>query len=103
MVIAYNCGGSLMCGAAAEVGIRPIQLWYMDCMRRIRGALRADYDEALDSDLALCRLPPRRGRRCDRAVKIKMSNYPRKRHGQKSGPTPYQRQRRDRQSRALAR
>ena len=96
LLVAYNCVRGLMCEAAKTAGVRPIQLSFMDCLWRIRWALTAPPadPQSLIDDLARCVLPPRReGKRCDRAVKIKMSNYPRKRVGQRSAPTRYQLQR----------
>jgi hypothetical protein len=102
LLIAYNCVRALMSDAAAEAGVSALQLSFVDCLWRVRWWLALPGNaRSLVSELALCRLPPRRkGRRCDRAVKIKMSNYPRKRHGQKSAPTRYQRQSQARQWRA---
>jgi len=102
LLIAYNCVRALMAEAAAEIGIEPRFLSFMDCLERIRWAVRdmarADPRELpalhaeLVGDLALCRLPPRRSdRRCERAVKIKMSNFARKRRGK---PAATSRQRR---------
>jgi hypothetical protein len=104
LLLAYDCVRGLMCEAAVEAGVRPVQLSFADCLCRIRWALRATTDvRALVDELARCVLPPRReGRRFDRAVKVKMSNYPRKRRGQRSGPTRYQRQAQGRQWRGLA-
>lgn len=91
LLIAYNCVRSLMADAANEAGVQPHRLSFVGCLERIRVALlllaavgefvdRAQ--QALLDDLARCVLPPRRAdRRCPRAVKIKMSNYPRKRPG----------------------
>jgi hypothetical protein len=102
LLIAYDCVRALMCEAASDAGVRPIRLSFMDCLWRVRWALISTPSrDDLIADLARCVLPARRaGRRFDRAVKIKMSNYPRKRAGQRSGPTRYQRQARGRQWRA---
>jgi hypothetical protein len=93
LLIAYDCVRALMAEAAAEAGVSAHRLSFTDCLERIRLAVhRFAYTPPPDvpaltvrllADLAACQLPPRRvGRYCDRAVKIKMSNYPRKRRGQ---------------------
>lgn len=90
LLIAYNCVRALMAEAAAEVGTEPRCLSFQACLDRIRWAIGelarvvpAQWEvhhAALVADLARCQLPPRRtGRRCPRAVKVKMSNYPLKR------------------------
>jgi hypothetical protein len=91
LLLAYNCVRALMTEAAVEAGVQPRRLSFVGCLERIRLALPLlaaagnDGDrllQALVDDLARCVLPPRRaGRQCPRAVKIKMSNYPRKRPG----------------------
>lgn len=89
LLLAYNCVRALMADAAATVGVQPRCLSFVSCLVRIRAALPAianadAADEALTAlqdSLALCVLPKRRERQCPRAVKIKMSNYPRKRPG----------------------
>ena len=77
-----------MADAAVDAGVQPRALSFVGCLERIRVALpllAATKDQepvfrALLDDLARCRLPKRRvGRSCPRAVKIKMSNYARKR------------------------
>ena len=91
LLVAYNCVRALMADAAELPGIEPRRLSFTDCLERVRSAVpalvqesgeqRASRLERLLVELSLCQLPPRRpGRRCARAVKIKMSNYPRKRH-----------------------
>lgn len=93
LLVAYNCVRALMCEAAEEAGVRPIDLSFTDCLERLRRVLSRTNspDEAhaqLVAAFALCRNPPRRvGRRCDRAVKIKMSCWPRKRPGLRSART----------------
>lgn len=84
LLVAYNCIRALMADASAIVGVKPTQLSFTDCLERIRAALALNghaavgLDELLLVDLSLCRLQARRpGRRYERAVKIKMSNYPR--------------------------
>jgi hypothetical protein len=104
LLIAYNCVRALMAEAAAEAGIEPRQLSFVDCLDRIRLAVmdlaRAEPEQLpalrakLITDLARCRIQPKKeGRRYDRAVKIKQSNYARKRPGQKAA-TSRRRQRR---------
>jgi hypothetical protein len=93
-LIAYNAVRSLMAVAAEEAGVAPRELSFTDCLERIRGALPTialvsggDRDSllaALVTELGQCLLQPRRvGRRCPRAIKIKMSKWPRKRPGTK--------------------
>jgi hypothetical protein len=84
LLVAYNCIRALMADAAELVGVKPIKLSFTDCLERIRAALARGSGEGLQQlllvDLSLCRLQPRRpGRRYERAVKTKMSNYPRTR------------------------
>jgi hypothetical protein len=83
LLIAYNCIRALMADAARLVGAKPTQLSFTNCLERIRAALTgvgSALHELLLVDLSLCRLQRRRpGRRYERAVKIKMSNYPRTR------------------------
>jgi len=78
-----------MCEAAARVNIDPRQLSFLHAVRVIRETvplLRAAatpqlprlYSAMLDH-LACGRLPPRDGRINPRVVKIKMSNFPKKR------------------------
>jgi hypothetical protein len=92
LVIAYNCIRGLMAEAAELKGVQPRALSFVSCLTRIRAALvalpgrdPADVHEQLLMDLATRVLPKRRiGRNCPRAVKIKMSSYPRKRPGLKA-------------------
>lgn len=92
LLLAYNCVRSLMADGAAVAGVAPRQLSFTACLERIRTSLpslaaaspaeRAKLLQVLVDDLARCVLPRRRvGRQCPRAVKIKMSNYARKRPG----------------------
>lgn len=89
LLIAFNCVRGLMAEAAAERGVEPRRLSFVACLERIRVAIvlfdPADADRfftRLLLALGRCVLPPRRaGRRCPRAVKIKMSKWPRKRPG----------------------
>lgn len=89
LLLAYDCVRALMADAAIAAGVQPRALSFVGCLERIRVALpllaaaTGDRDrllQALLDDLARCRLPKRRvGRSCPRAVKIKMSHFPRKR------------------------
>ena len=90
LLIAYNCVRALMADAAADVGLKPRKLGFVDCLERIRAALpliaaatpgeRPRLLAALLDNLASCALQaPRVGRQCPRAVKVKMSKWPRKR------------------------
>jgi hypothetical protein len=91
LFLAYNCVRGLMAEAAALKGLEPRRLSFVGCLEWIRAATIAfdgrDPDrfyERLLASLAACVLPPRRlGRKCPRAVKIKMSKWPRKRPGSK--------------------
>jgi len=100
-LVAYNAVRAVMADAAREAAVRPIRLSFLNSLRRVRWALFDSAEHAyrnLIDRLASCLLPPRRSDRvCDRAVKIKMSNYPRKRVGKRSAPSRYQRQARERQ------
>ena len=89
IVLAHNAVRALMYEAAARVDIDPRQLSFMHAVRVIRETvplLRAAptpqlprlYDAML-VHIACGRLPPRDGRINPRVVKIKMSNFPKKR------------------------
>lgn len=89
LLTAYNCVRGLMAAAATEKGIDPRRLSFARCLERIRSAI-VTFDgsnperfyERLLTSLGVCVLPPRRvGRKCPRAVKVKMSKWPRKRPG----------------------
>ena len=95
LLIAYNCVRALMCDAASEAGVRPTQISFVDTLERLRCAMavyaggQGDPDD-LVAAVALCQLPPRRrGRRCERAVKLKYSSYPRKRKDRPAAASPY--------------
>jgi len=90
LAIGYNLVRLAMARAAAQVGLPPIRLGYRHALMLIREfwrlaaittgpGLLPHHIEHLHHELALLVLPPRRPRRYPRAVKIKMSNYPRKR------------------------
>jgi hypothetical protein len=89
LLLAYNCVRALMAEAAARADVQPRRLSFVGCLERIRAALpnmatAESSNDALDALLdSLVRLVlrERRDRRSPRAVKIKMSNYPRKRPG----------------------
>ena len=93
LLIAYNCVRALMADAAQEVDCDPRRLSFTGCLERITATIPifafaspVDHEQILARlrlDLACCRLPAKRtGRRCRREIKIKMSNWPRKRPGQ---------------------
>lgn len=90
LAIGYNLVRLAMARAAAGVGVPPIRISYRYALLLIREfwrlaaittgpALLPRQIERLHGDLASLVLPPRRSRRYPRAVKIKMTNYPRKR------------------------
>jgi len=90
LLVAYNCVRALMADAAQEVGCDPRRLSFAGCLERVTATIPlfafaspANHGQILDRlriDLGSCRLPAKRvGRRCRREVKIKMSNWPRKR------------------------
>ncbi len=89
LLLAYNLVRVVMRQAAARAGVPPLRLSFRHAVLTLRGfwhtasltppgALPRRI-EALLEELALFVLPERRPRRYPRAVKIKMSNYPRKR------------------------
>jgi hypothetical protein len=92
LLIAYNCVRALMTEAADVAGVQPRQLSLTDCLlltrtmlvlmaQEDRRELPKLYDTLIDQ-MAQCVLPERRkGRRCPREVKQKMSNYKRKQSG----------------------
>lgn len=107
LLIAYNAIRALMAEAAKEAGCTPLELSFTDCLELTRARVQALAQGGLTcldppwpsflASLACCRLDPRReGRRCQRAVKIKMSNWPRKRAGRSAAAS------RNRQTRAAA-
>lgn len=90
LAVGYNLVRLAMTRAAAAAGLPPLRLSYRHSLVLIRDfwlfagitsgpGLLPRRLERLHRDLALLILPPRRTRRYPRAVKIKMSNYPRKR------------------------
>ena len=89
MFVGYNLTRDLMVLAAEEHGVRPLTISFVDTLEVVKlWSPRLERIPALKltqavklflRDIADCKLPPRRGRRCPRKVKIKMSNYQRKR------------------------
>jgi len=90
LLLAYNLVRLEMERAADLAGVPPVQMSFVACLRAIRmDLIRFVFGspgklpkrvEALRQELATYVLPPRRSeRRYPRAVKIEMSNYPRKR------------------------
>ncbi|HEU0200623.1 MAG TPA: IS4 family transposase [Burkholderiaceae bacterium] len=93
LAIAYNLVRLTMADVARRAGVHPVQLSYRHALHFIRafwlsawlaspGTLPKRL-QALLNELPLLLLPPRRDRTYPRAVKIKMSNYPRKRPRQR--------------------
>jgi hypothetical protein len=89
LLLAYNLVRVVMCQAASRAGVPPLRLSFRHALLTLRGfwhtawltppgALPRRIDALLE-ELALFVLPERRPRRYPRVVKIKMSNYPRKR------------------------
>jgi transposase IS4-like protein/DDE family transposase len=89
LLLAYNLLRLVMSRAAPRADVPPLRLSYRHALLALRGfwhtawlsppgVLPRRLDALLD-ELALFVLPERRPRRYARAVKIKMSNYPRKR------------------------
>jgi hypothetical protein len=89
LAIAYNLVRLTMARVAERAGVSPTQISYRHAVNFIRlfwlsahlaspGVLPRRLD-ALHQELELLILPPRRPRRFPRAVKIKMSKFPRKR------------------------
>jgi hypothetical protein len=89
LLLAYNLVRLVMSRAAPRAAVPPLRLSYRAALLAVRGFWHAAWEtspgtvprrlDALLDDLALFVLPPRRPRRYARAVKIKMSNYPRNR------------------------
>ena len=89
LAVGYNLVRLTMARVARRAGVPPGRISYRHALNFIRvfwltawlsspGVLPRRL-EALHDELALLILPERRPRRFPRAVKIKMSNYPRKR------------------------
>jgi len=89
LLLAYNLLRLVMSRAAPRAAVAPLRLSYRHALLALRGFWHTAWLsppgvlprrlEALLDELALFVLPERRPRRYPRAVKIKMSNYPRKR------------------------
>ncbi len=90
LAVGYNLVRLAMARAAAEAGVPPIRISYRYALLLVRDfwrlaaittgpGLLPRQIARLHLDLASLVLPPRRTRRYPRAVKIKMTNYPRKR------------------------
>jgi hypothetical protein len=88
LLLAYNLVRVLMARAARQAGVEPYRMSYRNSLLEARvflmgawavapGALPRHY-KRLCAELAHLVLPERRSRRYPRAVKIKMSSYPRK-------------------------
>lgn len=88
LALGYNLVRLEMERAAALAGVPPIRISYRHALMAIRSFLASAWLASpgvlpkrlgtLHEELTLLILPPRRPRRFPRAVKIKMSNYPRK-------------------------
>lgn len=94
LLVAYNSIRLLMCEAAKLTDAAPNRLSFTTCLRATRRHLtlarlagRAASDQLIIEMAYYALPPPRVGRRCDRAVKLKFSNYPRKRTEKQAGPT----------------
>jgi hypothetical protein len=116
LLVAYNCVRALMAEAAQEVGCDPRRLSFAASLERITATIplfafaspevHTEILARLRIDLGTCRLPAKRmGRRCPRAVKIKMSKWPRKRPGvaSKQRPSAARKRRRIRKNGAVVR
>src|SRR5438874_6686959 len=89
LLLAYNPIRLVISRAAPRARVPPLRLSYRYALLAVRAFWHAAWDtspgtlprrlEALLDELALFVLPERRPRRYPRAVKIKMSNYPRNR------------------------
>jgi hypothetical protein len=89
LLLAYNLVRLVMSRAAPRADVPPVRLSYRYALLAVRAFWHAAWDtspgtlprrlEALLDELTAFVLPERRPRRYPRAVKIKMSNYPRNR------------------------
>jgi hypothetical protein len=89
LLLAYNLVRVVMSRAAPRAGVPPVRLSYRYALLAVRAFWHAAWDtspgtlprrlDTLLDELALFVLPERRPRRYRRAVKLKMSNYPRNR------------------------
>src|SRR5258707_1129172 len=97
LLLAYNLVRLVMSRAAPRARVPPVCLSYRYALLAVRAFWHAAWDtspgtlprrlEALLDELALFVLPERRPRRYPRAVKIKMSHYPRNRPHPRRSPT----------------
>jgi hypothetical protein len=91
LLIAYLCTRALICEAAAEGRVSPLNLSFTKSLERIRRAFATHSEcSCIERDLvleiSLCLLQPKRaGRRCAREVKPRPAKYAAKRRGL---PTP---------------
>jgi hypothetical protein len=96
LAIGYNLVRLAMARVAGRLGVPPPRISFRHALQLVRlcwltgwlaspGVLPRRLD-TLDGELALLVLPERRPRRYPRAVKIKMSNYPRKRPRRRRSP-----------------
>jgi hypothetical protein len=90
LAVAYNLVRLTMADVARRAGVLPNQISYRHTLQFVRafwisawlaspGVLPKRLQSLYNDELPLLLLPPRRDRAYPRAVKIKMSNYPRKR------------------------
>ena len=89
LLLAYNLIRLIMARAAVRAGVPPLRLSYWNSVLLVRGFWQSAWDlppgtlarhlDTLLDQLALLVIPERRPRHYPRAVKIKMTNYPRKR------------------------
>ncbi|MGH8577765.1 MAG: IS4 family transposase [Gammaproteobacteria bacterium] len=89
LAVAYNLVRLTMAEVARRAGVLPNQISYRHTLHFVRAFWISAWHaspgvlpkrlQALHDELPLLLLPPRRPRNYPRAVKIKMSNYPRKR------------------------
>lgn len=90
LAVAYNLVRLTMADVARRAGVLPNQISYRHTLHFVRafwisawlaspGVLPKRLQSLYNDELPLLLLPPRRNRASPRAVKIKMSNYPRKR------------------------
>jgi len=89
LLLAYNLVRLIMSRASPRARVLPLRLSYRYALLAVRAFWQAAWDtspgtlprrlDALLDELALFVLPERRPRRYPRAVKLKMSNYPRNR------------------------
>jgi hypothetical protein len=96
LLLAYNLVRLVMSRAAPRAHVPPLRLSYRYALLAVRAFWQAAWDtspgtlprrlDALLDELGLFVLPDRRPRRYPRAVKVKMSNYPRNRPHRRRSP-----------------